>query len=143
MSTYFHSILEEKEVLIKKHAPLVKKIAYPLKGRLLESISIDDLVQAGMMGLLEAIRNYNANKGASFETYAAIRIRGTMLDEVRRNDWVPRSVYRSSRELSECIRSKDSEIANTLGVNLNEYYAKVQAANVTKLLPNVKTSLAG
>ena len=95
---------QTQESLIKMHAVLVKRIAYHLSGRLPRSVQIDDLMQAGMEGLLEAVRHYDDSKGASFETYAGIRIRGFMLDEVRRNDWVPRSVYRNARMISAAVR---------------------------------------
>ena len=70
--------------LVVLHEPLVKRIAYHLMSRLPASVQADDLIQAGMIGLLEASRNYDASQGASFETYAGIRIRGAMLDEIRR-----------------------------------------------------------
>ncbi|MDR3441888.1 MAG: RNA polymerase sigma factor FliA [Legionella sp.] len=120
-----------QETLVKNHALLVKRIAHHLLGRLPQSVQLDDLIQAGMLGLLEATRHYDSSKGASFETYAGIRIRGYMLDEVRRNDWVPRSVYRNSRMISEAVKqvehrhgreAKDSEIAAELGLELNEYH---------------------
>ena len=72
---------------IMEHAPLVKRIAHHLLNRLPDSVQVDDLIQAGMIGLLEAIKNFDASQGASFETYAGIRIKGAMLDEVRRSDW--------------------------------------------------------
>lgn len=119
-----------QETLVKNHAVLVKRIAYHLAGRLPSSIQLDDLIQAGMLGLLEATRHYDSSKGASFETYAGIRIRGCMLDEVRKNDWVPRSVYRNSRMISESVKqvehrlgreAKDFEIAAEMNIPLNEY----------------------
>lgn len=119
-----------QETLVKNHALLVKRIAYHLLGRLPQTVQLDDLIQAGMLGLLEATRHYDSTKGASFETYAGIRIRGHMLDEVRRNDWVPRSVYRNSRMISEAVKhvenrlgreARDSEIAEELGIPLNDY----------------------
>lgn len=122
---------QTQEALIKMHALMVKRIAHHLLGRLPRSIQLDDLVQAGMMGLLEAVRHYDETKGASFETYAGIRIRGYMLDEVRRNDWVPRSVYRNARMVSAAVRmvenrvgrdAKDHEVAAELGVSLAEYH---------------------
>lgn len=122
---------QNQETMVKTHAQLVKRIAYHLLGRLPYSVQLDDLIQAGMLGLLEAVRHYDATKGASFETYAGIRIRGYMLDEVRRNDWVPRSVYRNSRMISEAVKrvenrlgrdAKDHEIAGELDMNLEEYY---------------------
>ncbi|MFT4059592.1 MAG: RNA polymerase sigma factor FliA [Legionella sp.] len=124
-----------QETLVKNHALLVKRIAHHLLGRLPQSVQVDDLIQAGMLGLLEATRHYDSSKGASFETYAGIRIRGYMLDEVRRNDWVPRSVYRNSRMISEAVKhlehmlgreAKDSEIAKELGISLDEYHEMLQ-----------------
>ena len=126
---------QTQETLVKSHAILVKRIAHHLLGRLPHSVQLDDLIQAGMLGLLEAARHYDSTKGASFETYAGIRIRGHMLDEVRRNDWVPRSVYRNSRMISEAVRNlehrhgreaKDSEIAEELGLPINEYHDMLQ-----------------
>ncbi len=123
--------------LISRYAPLVKRIAYHLKGRLPASVLFDDMVQAGMIGLFEALKAYDTARGASFETYARIRIQGAMIDEVRRCDWVPRSVYRKSRELSKAIRevekregrdAKDSEIAAVLNMDLQDYYSMVQDA---------------
>jgi RNA polymerase sigma factor for flagellar operon FliA len=116
---------------IMQHAPLVKRIAYHLLNKLPDSVQVDDLIQAGMLGLLESMKNYDASKGASFDTYAGIRIRGSMLDEVRRCDWVPRSVYKKSRIISDAIRilenqtgcaAKDSDVAEHLGISLDEYF---------------------
>ncbi len=117
--------------LIDQYAPLVKRIAYHLLARLPASVQVDDLLQAGMIGLLEASKKYDSGKGASFETYAGIRIRGAMLDEVRKGDWAPRSVHRNSRMVSEAIRTieaktgrdaKDHEVAAELELSLDEYY---------------------
>ena len=126
---------QTQEALVKSHAILVKRIAHHLLGRLPQTVQLDDLIQAGMMGLLEAARNYDSTKGASFETYAGIRIRGFMLDEVRRNDWVPRSVHRNSRKISEAVQhlenrlgreAKDVEIAQELGIPLPAYHSMLQ-----------------
>jgi len=73
--------------LVVLHEPLVKRIAYHLMSRLPASVQADDLIQAGMIGLIEASRKFDPEQGASFETYAGIRIRGSMLDEIRRTDW--------------------------------------------------------
>ncbi len=117
--------------MIVNYAPMVKRIAVHLVHRLPASIQRDDLIQAGMIGLLEAIKNYDITKGASFETYASIRIRGTMLDEVRRGDWVPRSVHRNTRLVADKIRvienrtgrdARDHEVAQELGVSVSEYH---------------------
>lgn len=123
---------------IERHAILVKRIAQHLIGRLPPTVQLDDLVQAGMIGLLEASKNYNTEKGASFETYATIRIRGSMLDEIRKNDWVPRSVHRNTRKISEAIRKlenqngrdvRNTEVAETLEVSLDEYHQMLQDSN--------------
>jgi len=115
---------------VMQHAPLVKRIAYHLLGRLPDSVQVDDLIQAGMLGLLEAIKNYDASQGASFDTYAGIRIRGSMLDEVRRSDWTPRSVHKKSRMVSDAIRTienrtgreaRDIDVAEHLGIAIDEY----------------------
>ena len=116
--------------LVIRHAPLVKRIAYHLMGRLPDTVQIEDLIQAGMVGLLEAIKHYDAGQGASFETYAGIRIRGAMLDELRRADWTPRSVHKKARMVAEAIRdienqagrdATDSEVASRLNISLEEY----------------------
>ena len=121
----------KEEILVETHAYLVKRIAYQLLARLPGSVLIEDLVQAGMEGLLDAGRLYNVNKGASFETYASIRIRGSMLDEVRRYDWVPRSVHRYARMISDTARrighecgrdAKNREVADALHLKMQDYH---------------------
>ncbi|MCR9191519.1 MAG: RNA polymerase sigma factor FliA [Gammaproteobacteria bacterium] len=129
---------QTQETLVKNHALLVKRIAHHLSGRLPRSILLDDLMQAGMLGLLEAVRGYDETKGASFETYASIRIRGFMLDEVRRNDWVPRSVYRNARMVSKAVKTvenrfgreaTDHEVATELELSLQEYHELLADTN--------------
>ncbi len=123
---------------VAQHASLVKRIAYHLISRLPPSVQPDDLIQAGMIGLLEAARSYDANQGASFETYAGIRIRGAMLDEIRRSDWAPRSVHKKARVVAEAVRiienetgrdARDHEVADCLGVPLDEYHSMLQVAS--------------
>jgi RNA polymerase sigma factor for flagellar operon FliA len=91
----------DMDALVRKHADLVKRIAYHLAGRLPPQVEVEDLMQAGMMGLLEAAQNYATGRGASFETYAGIRIRGAMLDALRKLDWAPRSVHRKARAAAQ------------------------------------------
>ncbi len=126
---------DEQKELIEQHAPLVKRIAYHMLARLPASVQVDDLIQAGMIGLLEAAKKYDAGKGASFETFVGIRIRGAMLDEMRRGDWVPRSVHRNTRLISDAVRkiearigrdAQDKDIADELGVSLDEYFSMLQ-----------------
>lgn len=140
MSSLVNGRIDEQaqDALVKSHALLVKRLAFHLAGRLPRSIQLDDLMQAGMIGLLEAARNYDDSKGASFETYATIRIRGHILDEVRRNDWIPRSVYKNSRMISKAVReienrlgreAFDKEVAAELGLDMHEYQNMLKDAN--------------
>ncbi|MCU7810735.1 MAG: RNA polymerase sigma factor FliA, partial [Candidatus Thiodiazotropha sp. (ex Notomyrtea botanica)] len=117
--------------LVNQHAGLVKRIAYHLMNRLPPNVQADDLIQAGMLGLLEASKNYDPTQGASFETYAGIRIRGAMLDEIRRSDWTPRSVHRKARMVAEAMReiennegrdARDVEVADALDMTLHDYH---------------------
>lgn len=117
--------------LVRQHAVLVKRIAHHLMGRLPDSVQVDDLIQSGMIGLLEAARKYDGGKGASFETYAGIRIRGAMLDEIRKGDWAPRSVHRNARRIQDAIKqveaqkgrdADDTEVAAVLGISQDEYH---------------------
>jgi FliA/WhiG family RNA polymerase sigma factor len=131
-----------QQELVIKHADLVKRIAYHLVSRMPPNVEVDDLIQSGMMGLLEAAKHYCATKGANFETYAGIRIRGAMLDEVRKSDWTPRSVHRNTREMADVIRKIENEkgkdatptdIATGLGVSIEEYHKLVQDAASCRL----------
>lgn len=130
------------EQLVRQHAALVKRIAFHLLGRLPDSVQVDDLIQAGMVGLLEAAQKYDGSKGASFETYAGIRIRGSMIDEMRRGDWAPRSVHRNTRRITEAIKqvesekgrdAEDSEVAEHLGISLEEYHSILQDSSGCRL----------
>jgi len=125
----------DADALVERHAELVKRIAYHLVGRLPASVEVDDLIQAGMIGLLEAAANYVPDRGASFETYAGIRIRGAMLDALRKLDWAPRAVHRRAREVAEAVRAveagigreaRDVDIAAWMQIPLEEYHAIVQ-----------------
>ena len=129
--------------VVTQYASLVKRIAYHIMSRLPPSVQVDDLIQAGMIGLLEAARNYDAGQGASFETYAGIRIRGAMLDEIRKGDWAPRSVHRKARQVADAVReienatgrdAKDHEVAKVLGMSLDEYHKTLQDASGCRLL---------
>jgi RNA polymerase sigma factor for flagellar operon FliA len=128
---------KDSNKLVVEHEPLVKRIAFHLMSRLPASVQVDDLIQAGMIGLIEASRKFDPEQGASFETYAGIRIRGAMLDEIRRTDWTPRSVHRKAREVAEAVRkienekgrdARDVEVAEAMGLGLDEYHKILQDA---------------
>ena len=121
----------QKDSLLHQHATLVKKLAYQLKAKLPPSVELDDLVQAGMMGLLDAINRYEDTHGAQFETYAAQRIRGAMIDELRNADWLPRSIRKNMRDVEGAINQleqilgrppTEGEVAKQLKMSLDDYY---------------------
>lgn len=129
--------------LLREHFPLVKKVGLHLKARLPAEFELDDLLQVGMLGLINAAGNYDASQGASFETYASIRIRGAMLDEVRRSSWSPRSIQQKSRAVADAIRraemrkggeASDAEIAEELNMELEEYHAISRELTASKLV---------
>ena len=128
--------------LIVRHAELVKRIAYHLAGRLPPSVEVNDLIQAGMLGLMEAAANWSMNRGASFETYAGIRIRGAMIDALRKLDWAPRSVHRQARAVAAAVReieqrsgrdARDVEVAEHMGLSLEDYHRALQDAACCQL----------
>ncbi|WP_309149054.1 MULTISPECIES: RNA polymerase sigma factor FliA [Dasania] len=131
-----------QDEVVERYAPLVKRIAHHILARMPASVQVDDLIQAGLVGLLEASRNYDTSKGASFETYAGIRIRGSMIDDVRRGDWAPRSVHRNARMVSEGIQAvenrtgrdaSDQEVADELNIPLENYYKITRDSASSKL----------
>lgn len=131
------NVASQREV-VDTYAPLVKRIAYHLMSRLPPTVQVDDLIQSGMIGLLEASKNYDATQGASFETYAGIRIRGSMLDEIRKGDWAPRSLHRKVREIAKAVAelealhgrdARDAEVAERLEMSLEDYYHTLQDAS--------------
>jgi RNA polymerase sigma factor for flagellar operon FliA len=120
----------DKNNLLTEHMPLVKRLAHQMKAKLPPSVEVDDLVQAGMIGLLDAIGRYEENHGAQFETYAVLRIRGAMLDELRSNDWMPRSTRQNMRKVEQAMAAlqqqlgrppSESEVAKSLKLSLSDY----------------------
>ena len=135
--------LDDRNALVERHAPLVKRIAHHLIARLPASVLVDDLIQAGMIGLLEASRNFDGSKGASFETFAGIRIRGSMLDEIRKGDWTPRSVHKNGRAITDAINkveretgrdARDVDIAKKLEVSIEQYHQMLSEVNAGKII---------
>lgn len=135
--------LDNKRQLVEHHTQLVKRIAHHLMARLPASVLVEDLIQAGMIGLLEASRNFDGGKGASFETFAGIRIRGAMLDEIRKGDWTPRSVHKNGRAISDAIHAveresggdaRDTDIAAKMGVSIDSYHHMLNEVNAGKMV---------
>ena len=133
----------EQEAILKEHAPLVRRIAHHMIAKLPPSVDIDDLVQAGMIGLLDAINRYEEEQGAQFSTYAAQRIRGAMLDELRESDWLPRGQRKNMRRVEEAINKlqqqlarppKETELAQYLGISLSEFQQLLQDARGYQLI---------
>jgi RNA polymerase sigma factor for flagellar operon FliA len=120
----------DKNQLLTDHMPLVKRLAHHMKAKLPPSVEVDDLIQAGMIGLLDAISRYEETHGAQFETYAVLRIRGAMLDELRSSDWLPRSMRQNMRKIEAAMSSlqqklgqppTESEVAKLLKLSLADY----------------------
>lgn len=130
--------------LLTQYMPLVRRQALTLQVRLPASIELDDLIQAGMVGLLEALGRFDATQGATFATFASQRIRGAMMDELRTRDWLPRSVRRSARAVDGAVRQleqqlgrapEEHEIAHHLEMPLSEYQQLLNDTNSGQLLP--------
>jgi RNA polymerase sigma factor FliA len=133
----------DKEDLVRQHAPLVKRLAFQLMTKLPASVQVDDLVQNGMIGLLDALNRFEEGLGAQFETYAAQRIRGAMLDGLRDNDWVPRGVRREMRRVEVAIHKlehergrppSEGELALALGLAIGDYQKLLQDARGHQLI---------
>ena len=129
--------------LLEQHLPLVRRQALSLQLKLPACVELDDLIQAGTIGLLDALKRFDANQGASFATFASQRIRGAMLDELRSRDWVPRRVRRNARALDETLRlleqrlgraPEEREIAAALGIDLAEYRQLLLDANGSQMV---------
>jgi RNA polymerase sigma factor for flagellar operon FliA len=140
---YNASGLQDKDQCLRDYAPMVKRLAHQMMSRLPYSVQIDDIIQAGMMGLLDAANRYDEIHGAQFETYATQRIRGAMLDELRSADWLPRSLRRDMRRIEQSVSRlqqklgrapNESEIARELDVSLVEYQQMLQESRGAQLI---------
>ena len=136
---YSNSSLDED---IKKYAPLVKRIAYQIVSRLSANVEVDDLIQEGMTGLLDALQRYKPQPNLSFEVYAKTRIRGAIYDSCRQNDVLPRhqrdqltALERATRTLEQKLgRAPDEqEIADEAGLSLEDYFSAM--SNMVNLMP--------
>lgn len=133
----------DKASLVESYAPLVKRIACHLLARLPASVQLDDIVQNGMIGLLDAIDRFEDGMGAQFETYAVQRIRGAMLDGLRESDWLPRSLRRDMRRIEAAMHAlehqhgrppSESEIAEAMEIPLADYQRMLQDARGHQLV---------
>lgn len=134
----------DRYAVIERYGPMVRRVAAQLITRLPANVEIDDLVQAGMIGLFDALSRYQADQGAQFETFAMQRVRGAMLDELRGADWLPRSVRRNQREIESAIRRleqrthrspSEREIADELGIGLDAYQSMLAESRSGQLIP--------
>ncbi len=141
--TYNAAGMVQTQHCVVTHAPLVKRIAHHMLAKLPASVQLDDLIQAGMMGLMEACTRFEESQGIQFEAYASQRIRGAMLDELRQNDWLPRTARRAARDIEGAINrvqqkkqrtANESEIADELGMPLADYQHMLQEAKGHQLL---------
>ncbi|MEP6608629.1 MAG: RNA polymerase sigma factor FliA [Burkholderiaceae bacterium] len=128
---------------VKQYTPLVRRLAHQMIARLPANVELDDMIQAGMMGLMDAITRFEIAQGTQFEVYAAQRIRGAMLDELRANDWLPRSARRSQRNIENAIHRlegklgrapQEAEIAGELGLSLPQYQQMLHDARGAHLI---------
>jgi RNA polymerase sigma factor for flagellar operon FliA len=131
------------EQRVAEHAPLVRRMAHHLAAKLPASVDLDDIIQAGMIGLMDAAARYEESQGTQFETYASQRIKGAMLDELRQNDWLPRSMRKSLRKVEGAVAKleqrlgrapTEGELAKELNVSLAEYQTLLQEARGYTLL---------
>jgi RNA polymerase sigma factor for flagellar operon FliA len=128
---------------ISKYAPLVKRIAYHMMARLPASVEVDDLIQVGLIGLMDAVGRFDGTQGAQFESYATQRIRGAMLDELREADWLPRHVRQKSRQIESAIHRleqrngkspTEQEISAELGMAIDQYQSMLGDVKCSQLL---------
>jgi len=133
----------DREALFRQHMPLVRRIAHHMIAKLPPNVEVDDLIQAGLIGLNDALSRYEANQGAQFETFASQRIRGAMLDELREGDWMSRSSRKSQKEIEQALRRVEqklgrspleSEIAAELDMSLEEYQSLLGKVRGTQLI---------
>jgi RNA polymerase sigma factor FliA len=120
----------ERAAAVERYAPLVRRLASQMIARLPANVELDDLIQAGMIGLMDALTRYETGHGAQFETFAMQRIRGAMIDELRGADWLPRSVRRNQRSIEAAVRkveqrthrsATEAEVAAEMGLGLAAY----------------------
>ena len=133
----------EKDKLVLEYAPLIKFIAQKIAVRLPSNIELDDLISSGVIGLMDAIDKYDPTRDNKFKTYAEFRIRGAILDELRAQDWVPRSIRDKAKLLDKTMANleadlgripTDEEVAKTLNVSIDEFHELLNQVRPVSLL---------
>ncbi len=134
VKAYRHQQEEERERIVLQHLPQIKYIAQRIAVKLPPDVQLDDLISAGVIGLLDAYEKFDESKGVQFKTYAEVRIRGAILDSLRDLDWAPRSLRKRSKEVEEAYArveqrlgrsAEDAEVAQELGLELKEFHSLV------------------
>ena len=132
-----------RDQLIMDYAPLIRFVAQRIASRLPSNVDIDDLISAGVIGLMDAIEKYDPSRDNKFKTYAEFRIRGAILDELRSQDWVPRSVRDKAKKIEKTYAEleqkfgravSDEELSKALGIDLEEYHEMVAKVKAVTLL---------
>lgn len=142
--------IADRNSMVVQYAPLVKRVALHLKTRLPSYVDVNDLIQSGMIGLIDAIQNFKDGQGATFETYASIRIRGSIIDQLRQSDWTPRSVHQNTRAIRDSLSRlahvygrppTDAEVAADLNVDINKYHQMLLESNTSQVMGIEDTGL--
>jgi len=137
------TVQREQNDYARQYAPLVRRIAHQMVAKLPANVELDDMIQAGMMGLMDAVGRFEEAQGTQFEVYAASRIRGAMLDELRAGDWLPRSARKSQREIENAIHRveqrlkrapTEAEIAHELDLPIADYQEMLNDARGAQLV---------
>lgn len=143
--------IADRNTMVVKYSPLVKRVALHLKSRLPSYVDVNDLIQSGMIGLMDAIQNFRDGQGATFETYAAIRIRGSIIDELRQSDWTPRSVHQNTRTIREAYarlahtlgrKPTEAEMAADLKIDINKFHQMMLDSNTSQVMGIEDTGLS-
>src|SRR5512137_2352513 len=133
---YAQNLEDERERIVDEFIPIIKHLAYKVSKGFEDDNIIEDLISAGIIGLLEAVDKYDTTRGAKLNTFAYLRIRGAMIDELRSRDWFPRSARAKAKRIQEVTRKlenekgrypNEEEIAEALGMDIDEYLSMLRS----------------
>ncbi|MBF0590256.1 MAG: sigma-70 family RNA polymerase sigma factor, partial [Magnetococcales bacterium] len=125
-----------REEVILKYSKVVRYVASRISMKLPESVDLDDLIQVGILGLIDAVSKFDPDRGIKFQTYAEFRIRGAILDELRSMDWVPRAVRQVATQIEGVYSAleqklghpaEDKDVANHMGISLDDFYVQLDS----------------